>query len=307
MPLPLMGPFRVRKINGKAFPDTQAVKVKKGEVVRLRLINISNAAHPMHLHGHDFRVIAEDGHPVAEPQVMNTIDVAPGKTYDIEFIADNPGTWLLHCHELHHTMNGEVEPGGLIGVIQYDGQPALETTPGQEEGKDKTDKSDMPDKNNMTAFKDMENHPAASYVEFLRTNGMIAGVGNGMFLPDQTIKVKHLNLLLQKVTGKEFNLEKTDRLTVFQELADGLGLATQAKMLTDKQTNTLLGDYKDLAGISLSALKTIAFLVQQGILVPKEENGLLRPNEKLTRAEAATVIAKLIQKDLIAINNTGNM
>ncbi|GAX91631.1 hypothetical protein EFBL_3321 [Effusibacillus lacus] len=115
-------------INGKAFPDTKPLTVKKGEKVRMRLINISNLAHPMHLHGHDFRVIAEDGHPVAQPQVMNTIDVAPGKIYDIEFIADNPGTWVFHCHELHHTMNGEVEPGGLIGVIQYEGQPAPSAT-----------------------------------------------------------------------------------------------------------------------------------------------------------------------------------
>ncbi|WP_313998245.1 multicopper oxidase family protein [uncultured Paenibacillus sp.] len=105
-------------INGKSFPDTQAIKAKKGQKIRVRLINISNAPHPMHLHGQDFRVIAEDGHPIAQPQVMNTIDVAPGKTYDIEFIADNPGTWVFHCHELHHTMNGEVEPGGLIGAIQ---------------------------------------------------------------------------------------------------------------------------------------------------------------------------------------------
>ncbi|WP_308530633.1 multicopper oxidase family protein [uncultured Paenibacillus sp.] len=120
-------------INGKAFPDTKPLVVKKGETVRLRLINISNLNHPMHLHGHDFRVIAEDGHPISDPQVMNTIDVAPGKTYDIEFIADNPGTWVFHCHELHHTMNGEVEPGGLIGVIQYEGQPAtVQTQSGME-------------------------------------------------------------------------------------------------------------------------------------------------------------------------------
>lgn len=136
-------------INGKAFPDSQPITVKKGDKVRMRLINISNAAHPMHLHGHDFRVIAEDGHPVAQPQVMNTIDVAPGKIYDIEFIADNPGTWVFHCHELHHTMNGAVEPGGLIGVIQYEGQPApapaaepaIKTPPANQ---DNSNMNDMP-------------------------------------------------------------------------------------------------------------------------------------------------------------------
>lgn len=136
-------------INGKAFPDTKPVTVKKGEKVRMRLINISNLAHPMHLHGHDFRVIAEDGHPIAQPQVMNTIDVAPGKIYDIEFIADNPGTWVFHCHELHHTMNGEVEPGGLIGAIQYEGQPAPAPAPSQES----KNQSGDPNMQNMPGMK----------------------------------------------------------------------------------------------------------------------------------------------------------
>ncbi len=110
-------------INGKAFPLTmnEPLKVKKGDRVRLRLINISNLVHPMHLHGHDFRVIAKDGHPVKDPQVMNTITVNPGEIYDIEFIADNPGQWVFHCHQLHHTVNNGVEPGGLIGVITYEG------------------------------------------------------------------------------------------------------------------------------------------------------------------------------------------
>ncbi|WP_028986901.1 multicopper oxidase family protein [Thermicanus aegyptius] len=132
-------------INGKAFPDTKPITVKTGEKVRMRLINISNLAHPMHLHGHDFRVIAEDGHPLSSPRVLNTLDVAPGKTYEIEFIADNPGTWVFHCHELHHTMNGEVEPGGLIGVIQYEGAPKneLPSTEGNGSGSDQKGTQDM--------------------------------------------------------------------------------------------------------------------------------------------------------------------
>ena len=106
-------------INGKAFPASPELFVKTGERVRIRLINISNANHPMHMHGTDFRVIAEDGHPLAQPKIINTIDVAPGKIYDIEFIADNPGSWIFHCHELHHTENDGVEPGGLISLIKY--------------------------------------------------------------------------------------------------------------------------------------------------------------------------------------------
>lgn len=110
-------------INGKAFPANQAWVVKEGELVRVRMINISNLAHPMHLHGGDFTVVAKDGEPI-RPEVqqrMNTLSVDAGETYDMVFRADNPGTWVFHCHELHHTENDGVEPGGLIQVIQYEG------------------------------------------------------------------------------------------------------------------------------------------------------------------------------------------
>lgn len=106
-------------INGKSFPDTDPIEVKYGELVHLRLANVSNGIHPMHLHGHDFRIIAKDGHPLPTPQIANTVTVNPGETYDIDFIADNPGEWLFHCHELHHTTNADVEPGGLIVLVKY--------------------------------------------------------------------------------------------------------------------------------------------------------------------------------------------
>lgn len=95
-------------INGKSFPVTQPIEVNYGELVRVRLANISNGIHPMHLHGHDFRIIAKDGHPLPAPQIVNTVTVSPGETYDIDFIADNPGEWMFHCHELHHTTNADV-------------------------------------------------------------------------------------------------------------------------------------------------------------------------------------------------------
>ncbi|MGE7270161.1 multicopper oxidase family protein [Brevibacillus panacihumi] len=106
-------------INGKSFPDTDPIEVKEGELVHIRLANISNGVHPMHLHGHDFRIIAKDGHPLPTPSIVNTVTVNPGETYDIDFIADNPGEWIFHCHELHHTTNADVEPGGLMVLVKY--------------------------------------------------------------------------------------------------------------------------------------------------------------------------------------------
>ncbi len=110
-------------INGKSYPATEPWSVKQGDKVRVRLVNISNLAHPMHLHGMDFKVVAKDGEPVApaNQQWMNTLSVDAGETYDIAFIADNPGNWMFHCHELHHTENGGVEPGGLMQVIKFEG------------------------------------------------------------------------------------------------------------------------------------------------------------------------------------------
>ena len=102
-------------INGKAYPDTEPLRVRKGDTVRVRFMNISNGLHPMHLHGHDFKVVAVDGWPVVNPQLRNTVPVAPGEILDIEFVADNPGIWAFHCHELHHADQG------MITVVLYEG------------------------------------------------------------------------------------------------------------------------------------------------------------------------------------------
>lgn len=104
-------------INGKSFPATEAIQVEQGQLVRLRFINPSQTIHPMHLHGMDMAVVAKDGEPLTQPQRLNTLDIAQGETYDVVFLADNPGTWLLHCHDLHHASNAGVEPGGLIVPI----------------------------------------------------------------------------------------------------------------------------------------------------------------------------------------------
>lgn len=106
-------------INGKAFPDTETITVKKGDRVRLRLIAIGQFIHPMHLHGVPFKIVATDGHAVSEAAQLtkDTVSVAPGERYDIEFIATETGQWMLHCHILHHTTNDNVEPGGLMLMI----------------------------------------------------------------------------------------------------------------------------------------------------------------------------------------------
>jgi FtsP/CotA-like multicopper oxidase with cupredoxin domain len=111
-------------LNGKSFPDTQPILVKHGQTVRLRLINIGEMIHPMHLHGHIFMVRAEGGQPLAQPYAKDTLAIAPGETYDVTFDAwAAPGSvYPFHCHILSHVMNpGQMgdEMGGLIALVQY--------------------------------------------------------------------------------------------------------------------------------------------------------------------------------------------
>ncbi|RJR28102.1 copper oxidase [Candidatus Microgenomates bacterium] len=106
-------------INGKAFPDTETLNIKVGEKVRLRFVGSGQMIHPMHLHGFPFKIVATDGNDVPESAqwTKDTVSVAPGERYDIEFTPDRPGKWMLHCHIPHHTTNEHVEPGGLMMVI----------------------------------------------------------------------------------------------------------------------------------------------------------------------------------------------
>jgi zinc transporter ZupT len=114
-------------INGKSYPLTKPYMVRSGQHIRIREINISGTEfHTMHMHGHRFQVVAIDGQPVAprNRQTMVTLEIGPGETRDIAFVANaKPGTWMFHCHVLDHMMNGAVGPGGLITAIQYENAP----------------------------------------------------------------------------------------------------------------------------------------------------------------------------------------
>ena len=104
-------------INGAIYPEIDFLRVETGDRVRVRMINAgSSTFHPMHLHGHQFTVVSVDGNPVPEAAQLtrNTLPILPGETYDVEFIANNPGFWLFHCHELNHVA------GGMISAVIYD-------------------------------------------------------------------------------------------------------------------------------------------------------------------------------------------
>ena len=90
-------------MNGKVFPYTAMLMVQYGQLVRVRLVNQSDLYHPMHLHGHTFFVLDVNGKPLAgSPIRLDTVLVQPHATYDIAFVANNPGIWMLHCHNFLH-------------------------------------------------------------------------------------------------------------------------------------------------------------------------------------------------------------
>jgi FtsP/CotA-like multicopper oxidase with cupredoxin domain len=112
-------------INGKSFPDTEPWLVKHGQTVRIRLIGADpSMMHPMHLHGHTFTIVAEDGHLLAPPIQKDTVQLGPGETYDLTFTAwgKKGDIYPFHCHILTHVMNpGQTgaEMGGLIVAVEY--------------------------------------------------------------------------------------------------------------------------------------------------------------------------------------------
>src|SRR6266566_5115056 len=115
-----MTDFNVFTMNGKVFPATAPMVAKLGQRVRIRFSNLSAMDHhPMHIHGVNFRVTETDGGQIPESaqQVEATVLVQVGSTRTIDFLADAPGDWPLHCHMTHHTMNqmGHNFPN-LIGI-----------------------------------------------------------------------------------------------------------------------------------------------------------------------------------------------
>tara|TARA_R110002111_G_scaffold177322_1_gene243458 strand:- start:99894 stop:101246 length:1353 start_codon:yes stop_codon:yes gene_type:complete len=103
--------------NGRCGPFTTPLVCKLGERVRIRFINFSTLhQHPMHLHGHTYWVTGTEGGRIPESAWIpgNTVILGVAQSRDVEFIANNPGDWVLHCHMFHHMMNHMVSQVGPI-------------------------------------------------------------------------------------------------------------------------------------------------------------------------------------------------
>jgi FtsP/CotA-like multicopper oxidase with cupredoxin domain len=102
-----MTDFNLWSWNSRVFPGIDPLVVRRGDRVRIRIGNLTMTNHPIHKHGAPFWVTGTDGGWIREsariPEV--TTDVPVGAMRAVEFVADEPGDWALHCHKSHHTMN----------------------------------------------------------------------------------------------------------------------------------------------------------------------------------------------------------
>lgn len=112
-------------INGKKFSDTTPLQVKYGERIRLKFVNDSMMAHPMHLHGMFMQL--ENGQQAENLPNKHTIIVPPGKTVTALLTADALGEWAIHCHLLYHMSAGMMNK--LIVAQVNDGQQPAQTQP----------------------------------------------------------------------------------------------------------------------------------------------------------------------------------
>lgn len=135
-------------LNGKSGPASTPLIVRLGDRVRIRFVNLGMDHHPMHLHGHTFQVTSTEGGRIPETAWWpgNTVLVGVAQSRNIEFVANNPGDWMLHCHLPHHMMNqmssnvGKMTRGSAMsqpaGVDMNTGMGMLQGVPGVPLGED---------------------------------------------------------------------------------------------------------------------------------------------------------------------------
>ncbi|MDH5301867.1 MAG: multicopper oxidase domain-containing protein [Gammaproteobacteria bacterium] len=106
-------------VNGKSFPYSQPIRVKKGDVLRMRLYGAGDETHQMHMHGHDMLVTHKDGYALPAPYYVDTVPVGPGERYDVIVEMKNPGYFIMHDHVDRHMSNNGASLGGPVTIFEY--------------------------------------------------------------------------------------------------------------------------------------------------------------------------------------------
>ena len=122
--------FNYFTINGKSFPETPLIKVREGETIRIRFVNVGAWIHTFHLHGHTFAASsAECDRCPRKWEYKDTVRINPASRMDIVFIANNPGRWMFHCHVPPHVTNDGRYPGGMMTIVEYENNPYAKFLP----------------------------------------------------------------------------------------------------------------------------------------------------------------------------------
>jgi len=107
---------RLWAINGKVpdeiYREPPLLSAARGSSQIVELVNRTAFEHPIHLHGHSFRVIKRNGRNEPHQPFRDTVLLGVDETIEIAFVADNPGSWMLHCHVLEH------QGSGMMGVVE---------------------------------------------------------------------------------------------------------------------------------------------------------------------------------------------
>jgi FtsP/CotA-like multicopper oxidase with cupredoxin domain len=103
-------------VNGQVFPHVDPIEVREGDVMKITVANRGFDVHPMHVHGHHVLVLSRNGVPATgAPLWLDTVDVRPGEVWELALVADNPGIWMDHCHDLSHAA------AGMMMTLAYEG------------------------------------------------------------------------------------------------------------------------------------------------------------------------------------------
>jgi FtsP/CotA-like multicopper oxidase with cupredoxin domain len=102
----------INSVAGAGHDMAPMLTLKRGQSCVLAMSNEAAWWHPMHLHGHSFRVISRNGAPAPHREWLDTVLLAPSERVEVAFVADNPGDWMFHCHILEH------QESGMMGVVR---------------------------------------------------------------------------------------------------------------------------------------------------------------------------------------------
>jgi FtsP/CotA-like multicopper oxidase with cupredoxin domain len=106
------GVWTVNGVSASGHVMEPMLTLSRGRGYLLALHNDTAWHHPIHLHGHSFRVVSRDGRPTRYREWQDTVLMAPDERVEVALVADNPGDWMIHCHILEH------QAAGMMGVIR---------------------------------------------------------------------------------------------------------------------------------------------------------------------------------------------